>query len=43
MCFLEPTFSLASDMREGAAKLAALHRDAPDSRHIDAHQRVFGA
>ena len=31
-----------SDMREGAAKLAVLHGDAPDSRHIDAHQRVFG-
>jgi len=30
-----------SDMREGAAKLAVLHGDAPDSRHIDAHQRVF--
>ena len=32
-----------SDMREGAAKLAVLHGDAPDSRHINAHQRVFGA
>jgi integrase len=30
-----------SDMREGAAKLALLHGDASDSRHIDAHQRVF--
>jgi integrase len=31
------------DMREGAAKLAILHGDTPDSRHIDAHERVFGA
>ncbi len=32
-----------SDMREGAAKLARLHGNAPNSRHIDAHQRVFEA
>ena len=31
-----------SDMQEGAAKLTVLHGDAPDSRHIDAHERVFG-
>ena len=31
-----------SDMREGAAKLAVLHGDAHDRRHIDAHERVFG-
>jgi len=31
-----------SDMREGAAKLAILHGDTPDSRHINAHERVFG-